>query len=305
MATWNYRDRLRIPELSGECVHQMGRTPPQGVAEEVGVKSRLTIALLVLSACVGIGGGLLAKHLNDGDVGTPTSKNQRHTPSQTPTPTASSKPTPKATPKTTPKPTPNSTPTPVEQSPEVDPAALQVALNRAERVGLAWSPADPIGPDGQPLDLRYVVPGAFGPIRAGDNVKEHVATGHLEADVQRNIDCNGEFWKWPGELSEGLEVSNDVNGVIHTLAMTKPGLETPEGISIGNSIQALRDTYGERLATPFADIDGRAVALLQGNEGGWLGFGFAVGVSDLKPTSPVIQIKATKGSPPPFGGGGC
>lgn len=273
------------------------------------MKSRLTIALVVLSAFVGIGGGILAKRLNDGDVGPPTSKDQRQTPSQTPTPSATpsatSKPTPKATRKPIPKPTPNPSPTPVEQSPEVDQAALQVALNRAERVGQAWSPADPVGPDGQPLDLGYVVPGAFGPVRAGDNVERHVAAGYLVADVQRNIDCDGKFWKWPGELSEGLEVSDDVNGVIHTLGMRKPGLETPEGISIGNSLQALRDTYGEHLSDPYGDIDLRAVILLPGTGGGWLGFGFAVEVSKLKPTSRVIEIKVTKGRPPTFGGGGC
>lgn len=270
------------------------------------MKPKVIAMLVVLSAVVGIGAGFLVKRLNDGDAD-PQSSNAREPSGQTTGPTdkptkKATKPTKKATTEAPTEATTAPTPTANESDDAVPPG---VAKNRAERKGPSWSPADPTGPDGELLEIGNASPGTFQPVRVGDNVDKYVDAGYLKADIQKESGCEGDYWTWAGQLSEGLDVITDQQGVIGSLGMTKAGLETPEGISIGNSLKALRDTYGTELSAPAANDYGSAAVFLQGNGDGWLGFGFDVSPEELKPTSRVTFIEASKGSRPGMLRDGC
>lgn len=265
------------------------------------MKPKLIALLVVLSAVLGVGAGFLVKRLND-DTDPPSSSSQEQTPTESTT-TPTSEPT-TATPTPSPTTSPTTSPTKAEDEPSDDVPDL-VARNREDRSGPSWSPADPIGPDGQPLELGILSPGAFGLVRVGDNIDKYVDAGYLVADLERESICDGNYWKWAGQLSDGLDVIASNNGVIGSLGMKRDGLETAEGISVGNSLQALRDTYGKQLSEPRANDYGQAAVFLPGNGDGWLGFGFEVAPGQLEPTSRVTFIEATKGNPPGMLRDGC
>lgn len=270
------------------------------------MKPKIIAMLVVLSAVVGVGAGFLVKRVNDDDTEPQSSTGQEPTATKDPTedPTKAPTKSPTTAPPTSPTATPTTTPTDDEDDPGADVPVL-VAKNRAERAGPSWSPADPTGPDGKPLEIGNAFPGTFQPVRVGDNVDKYVAAGYLAADIERESVCDGNYWKWAGQLSSGLDVIADDQGVIGSLGMTKGGLETPEGISIGNSLQALRDTYGKELSAAQANDYDLAGVFLQGNGDGWLGFGFDVPPSELKPTSRVTFIEASKGRQPGMLRDGC
>lgn len=267
------------------------------------MKPKIIAVLVVLSAVLGIGAGFLVQRLNGDDSEPQSSNGQEPTPSE-PTETPTKKPT--KDPTKEPSEDPTTAPT-TEATKDDDPDDVPdlVAKNRAERRGPSWSPADPIGPDGEPLEIGNVFPGTFEPVRVGDNVDKYVAAGYLVADIKRESICDGNYWKWAGQLSEGLDVVANNEGVIGSLGMQRDGLETAEGISIGNTLQALRDTYGKELSEPQANDYGLAGVFLQGNGDGWLGFGFEVAPDKLKPTSRVTFMEVSKGRQPGMLRDGC
>lgn len=266
------------------------------------MKPKIIATLVVLSAVLGVGAGFLVKRVNDDNTDPQSSTGQEPTATKDPTEDPTKAPT--TSPTKAPPTSPTASPTDDEDDSDTDVPEL-VAKNRAERTGPSWSPADPLGPDGKPLEIGNVFPGTFQPVRVGDNVDKYVEAGYLAADIERESVCEGNYWKWAGQLSSGLDVIADDQGVIGSLGMTKDGLETPEGISIGNSLQALRDTYGKELSGPQGNDYGLAGMFLQGNGDGWLGFGFDVSPDELKPTSRITFIEASKGSPPGMLRDGC
>jgi hypothetical protein len=187
-------------------------------------------------------------------------------------------------------------------SPSVDEQAIEA--NRNERQGPSWSPADLKGRDGKPLTLGYAVPGAFGPIAAGTNVQQAVDAGYMERDPRREQACEGTFWKWKGQWSEGLDVLVSANKQISSLGMSKDGLETPEGISIGNSYAAVDKTYGERLEGPVRMDYGQAGVFLRDGDK-WIGFGFDNEPGKLADDSHVAFIEVTQGARPGLLRDGC
>ncbi|WP_109509855.1 hypothetical protein [Nocardioides speluncae] len=275
------------------------------------MKPKLIAVLVVLSAVVGIGAGYLVKRLND-DTAPPPSSGQEPTPAEEPTKDPTKDPAedpaedPTEDPTTDPPSDPTTDPTEAEddseESPQVPPL---VAKNRDERRGPSWSPADLTGPDGEPLELGNISPGTFGMVRVGDNVDKYVDAGYLAADIEKESACEGTYWKWAGQLNEGLDVIADQTGAIGSLGMTRDGLETAEGISIGNSLRALRDTYGKELTAPHANDYGQAAVFLPGNGDGWLGFGFNATPEELGPNSRITFIEASKGHRPGMLRDGC
>jgi hypothetical protein len=204
-------------------------------------------------------------------------------------------------------PTPAATDAPADTPPDAAPSPAvdeQVEANRDERQGPSWSPADLKGKDGKPLTLGNVVPGAFGPVRAGANIQQVVGAGYMERDPQREQACEGTFWKWKGQWSQGLDVIVGPNRQIVSLGMSRAGLETPEGISIGNSFGALVKTYGDRLQGPQRMEYGQAGAFLQDGDA-WVGFGMDNQPGQLTDASRIAFIEVSRGNRPGLLRDGC
>lgn len=204
-------------------------------------------------------------------------------------------------------PTESATDTPAD-APKVQtpsPAANPVVkANRAERQGAAWTPAAVVDKGGEPLQFGNAVPGAFEPVTVGAEIQAAIDAGFMERDPQREQSCEGTFWKWTGQLSEGLDVIVGADQRITALGMTKPGLETPEGISIGNSYAAVDRTYGERLEGPVRMDYGQAGVFLQDGDK-WIGFGFDNEPGQLADDSRVAFIEVTRGNRPGLLRDGC
>ncbi|HJR88783.1 MAG TPA: hypothetical protein VJ782_01320 [Aeromicrobium sp.] len=179
-----------------------------------------------------------------------------------------------------------------------------IGANRNERQGPAWSPADLEGADGKPLTLGNVIPGAFQPVRAGMDVQEAVDLGYLERDPQREQACEGTFWKWKGQWSQGLDVIVGTDRQIVSLGMARAGLETPEGISVGNTYAAVDNTYGDRLEGPVRMDYGQAGVFLRDGDN-WVGFGFDNEPGRLVDTSRVAFIEVSRGNRPGLIRDGC
>ena len=197
---------------------------------------------------------------------------------------------------------PAGTPPDAAPTPAVD--AQVVEANRNERQGPSWSPADPAGPDGKPLTLGSAVPGAFTPVRAGANIQQAVDAGYMERDPQREQACEGTFWKWKGQWSQGLDVIVGADRQILSLGMSRAGLETPEGISIGNSFGALVETYGDRLQGPVRMDYGQAGAFLRDGRA-WIGFGMDNQPGRLTDDSRIAFIEVSRGTRPGLLRDGC
>lgn len=186
-------------------------------------------------------------------------------------------------------------------SPADDPV---VKANRAERRGAEWSPAGVVDQAGKPLRLGHAVPGAFEPVQVGAEVQTAIDAGLMEPDRQREESCEGTFWKWKGQLAQGLDVIVGPDGRIAALGMSRPGLETPEGISIGNSFGALVETYGDRLEGPQRMEYGQAGAFLREGDK-WIGFGMDNEPGQLADDSRIAFIEVSQGNRPGLIRDGC
>jgi hypothetical protein len=179
-----------------------------------------------------------------------------------------------------------------------------VERNRNERRGPSWSPADVIGKDGQPLTIGKVVPGAFGPVKAGMGIQEAIGTGFIEPDPNRGEACEGSFWKWKGQLASGLDIIVGDDKKVSSLGMSKDGLETVEGISVGNSYGTLKKTYGDRLQGPERMDYGQAGSFLRDGDK-WIGFGMDNRPGQLDDDSRIAFIEVTQGHRPGLLRDGC
>jgi len=206
-------------------------------------------------------------------------------------------------PPTTTSPSPPAGQTSAEPAAEPTESAL-VQKNHNERTGPSWSPRDLTGPDGQLLTLGNLEPGAFGEVKAGENVKTAVAAGYLEEDTKRAEACEGApFYKWPDQWSGGMDVIVH-DGVIQSLGLNKDSPETAEGISNGNSYGALKATYGDRLSDPVTmDYGQPGVFLHEGNR--WLGFLLDATPDALNDQTRIVFIEASAGARPGLLRDGC
>lgn len=275
------------------------------------MRRRIATTLVALSIAGGIALGALTPRW-DGDRTRPTTAPTTTPTGATTNPSPATGPTAPPTARTTTStpPEPSTTPTGSRTPAAPDTGATSgvpagVARNRAERAGPAWSPASPTGPDGRPLEVGNVVPGAIDPVRVGDPVAKYVHAGYLVSDLKRESACEGDYWKWAGELSAGLDVVTDQDGTVSSLGMSRPGVETPEGISVGNSYGALKATYHRELSAVTANDYGQAGVFLPGNGDGWIGFGFAETPARLDDSSRVVFIEVSKGRRPGLLRDGC
>lgn len=191
------------------------------------------------------------------------------------------------------------------QTTDADQAVVE--RNRAEREGPSWSPADILGANGEPLELGHAVPGAFGVVEIGMTTDEAQATGFIVEDVDHGEIC-GEpdrpYWRWDAELNDGLDVFANDDGRISSLGDRKGGIETPEGITVGNSLGAIRQTYGDRVSEPEEAGYGQTGVFLE-DDGRWLGFLFDTTPDQVSDSSRVMFMEVTAGTKPGLMRDGC
>ena len=197
---------------------------------------------------------------------------------------------------------PAGTSTDATASPPADEKAIEA--NRNERRGPSWSPDDLEDEDGKLLTQGNAVPGAFEPIRVGMSIQQAVDMGYFERDPEREQTCEGTFWKWRGGWSGGFDVIVGEDKQIVSLGMSKDGLETPEGITIGNSYAAVDKTYGDRLEGPARMDSGQAGVFLRDSDN-WVGFLFDNEPGQLADDSRVVFIEVTRGNRPGLFRDGC
>lgn len=201
-------------------------------------------------------------------------------------------------------PTVGATPTAPATAAPSPAANKQVQTNRNDRRGPDWTPPGVVDADGEPLVFGRAIPGAFEPVPVGAEIGVPVKAGFMERDRQREQACEGSHWKWKGKLSEGLDVIVGRDQRIVSLGMTKPGLETREGISIGNSYAAVDRTYAGRLEGPVRMDYGQAGVFLRDGDK-WIGFGFDNEPGRLADDSRVAFIEVTRGNRPGLIRDGC
>ncbi|MFL6090230.1 MAG: hypothetical protein ACJ71Z_08830 [Aeromicrobium sp.] len=198
---------------------------------------------------------------------------------------------------------PGATATPTATAtPSADEALVEG--NRGERQGPSWSPADLIGKEGRPLTMGKIVPGGLQPVMAGASVQDAIATGFIEPDPKRSESCEGTFWKWKGQLADGFDILVGADERVTSLGLRKDGLETAEGISVGNSYGALKKTYGDRLQGPERMDYGQAGAFLQDDDK-WIGFSMDNKPGKLDDSSHIAFIEVTSGQRPSLVRDGC
>lgn len=241
---------------------------------------KIAAVLVALSIVIGVVAGFLVQRLNDEEA-------QAKAPTSSPS-------------------TPNPS-TPADSSPSASTLEVSplVARNRDERAGQpAWSPADPTGPDGKPLELGNIVPGAVQPVRIGDPVEKYVRAGYIVEDLQREEICEGEHYKWTGGLDEALDVLVGDDGTVSAIGI-RQGLETPEGIAVGNTYGALKRTYGPELTRPRPTDYGEAGVHLQGNGDGWIGFLLEATPDKLTDATKIVFMEVAEGREPGLLRDGC
>ena len=214
---------------------------------------RIAAVLVALSVVAGVGAGFLVERLHSAGA-------EAHTPRSSPTLVASPAPS-------SPEPS-----TPATTSATEDVSALTTA-NRADRAaaGLpSWSPADPEGADGRPLEVGKIVPGGIDPVMAGNPVFKYMRQGYLVAD--ENPSCDGNHWLWAGQLSGGLYVAATPTRHGH-----RPGhrqgrsRRPPTGSASATACARSKATYGAALSGVEPDDNGDGWVHVQDGDR-WLAF---------------------------------
>lgn len=143
-----------------------------------------------------------------------------------------------------------------------------------------------------------LAPGAFGKIKAEGNVRSLVQQGWMTRDTAREDACEGTHWKWVDQIGDGVDVMYDQQGNIGSFGMSKPILETAEGVTIGDSLMVLKDVYGLR---PQQTNDyGQTTWVVQdGNR--WIGFLLSGNSRDAK----IEFIEVSVGRQPGLLRDGC
>lgn len=162
-----------------------------------------------------------------------------------PAPSAGS---PSPVPSSAPSSEPSATPTPA-------PSEVPVSTTPTPAPKLEW---------GGPL-----APGAFGKIKAEGNVRTLVDQGWMTRDTGREDACEGKHWKWVDQLGDGVDVTYDQQGNIGSFGMSKPVLETAQGVTIGDTLMVLKDVYG--MGSEKTNDYGQTTWVVQDGDR-WIGF---------------------------------
>ena len=162
-----------------------------------------------------------------------------------PAPSAGS---PSPVPSSAPSSEPSATPTPA-------PSEVPISATPTPAPKLDW---------GGPL-----APGAFGKIKAEGNVRTLVDQGWMTRDSAREDACEGKHWKWADQLGDGIDVTYDQQGNIGSFGMSKPVLETAQGVTIGDTLMVLKDVYG--MGSEKTNDYGQTTWVVQDGDR-WIGF---------------------------------
>ncbi|MFD7076852.1 hypothetical protein ACFV9G_21765 [Nocardioides sp. NPDC059952] len=162
-------------------------------------------------------------------------------------------------------------------------------------ISAAPSPAEPT----PKLDWGGpLAPGAFGKVKAEGNVRTLVEQGWMTRDTAREKACEGKHWKWADQLGDGVDVTYDQQGEIASFGMSKPVLETAQGVTIGDSLMVLKDIYG--MGSQKTNDYGQTTWVVQdGNR--WIGFLLSGNTRDAK----IEFIEVSVGRQPGLLRDGC
>lgn len=143
-----------------------------------------------------------------------------------------------------------------------------------------------------------LAPGAFGTVAAQGNVRSLVKQGWLTRDTAREENCEGRHWRWADQVGDGVDVTYDPQGEIASFGMSKPVLETAEGVTIGDSLMVLKDVYGARPQSTN-DYGQTTWVVKDGNR--WIGFLLSGNTRDAK----IEFIEVSVGRQPGLLRDGC
>lgn len=151
-----------------------------------------------------------------------------------------------------------------------------------------------------PFAGDQILPGAIGPVYAGETAAAAVKAGWLVEDTQREQSCEGKYWKWAGHLAQGQYVSTDQQGTIVALGSQSSKYVTNKGDAVGATLADLRESYGDELSGPKPTDYGQSRFLFRDGQR-WIGFFFDEGPNAVKDSSVVKAIEVTNGQEPDFG----
>ena len=186
---------------------------------------------------------------------------------------------------------------PSSSAPSTEPSATATPTPAPSEVpvSIAPTPAEPT----PKLDWGGpLAPGAFGKIKAEGNVRTLVDQGWMTRDAKRENVCEGKHWKWADQLGNGIDVIYDQRGNIGSFGMSKPVLETAQGVTIGDSLMVLKDVYG--MGSQKTNDYGQTTWVVQdGNR--WIGFLLSGNARDAK----IEFIEVSVGHQPGLLRDGC
>ncbi|OIJ27283.1 hypothetical protein [Nocardioides luteus] len=143
-----------------------------------------------------------------------------------------------------------------------------------------------------------LAPGAFGKIKAEGNVRSLVDQGWMTRDTAREDACEGTHWKWADQLGDGIDVTYDQQGTIGSFGMSKPVLETAQGVTIGDTLMVLKDVYGT--GSEKTNDYGQTTWVVQDGDR-WIGFLLSGNTRDAK----IEFIEVSVGRQPGLLRDGC
>lgn len=188
---------------------------------------------------------------------------------------------------------PSSSAPTTEPSATPTPAPSEVAVSETPSPTSAPPEPTPKLDWGGPL-----APGAFGKIKAEGNVRTLVDQGWMTRDSEREEICEGKHWKWADQVADGVDVIYDQQGDIGSFGMSKPVLETAQGITIGDTLMALKDVYGT--GSQKTNDYGQTTWVVQEGDR-WIGFLLSDNARDAK----IEFIEVSVGRQPGLLRDGC
>lgn len=177
-----------------------------------------------------------------------------------------------------------STEPPATATPTPAPSGAPVSATPTAAPALDW---------GGPL-----APGAFGKIKAEGNVRSLVKQGWMTRDNGREEACEGKHWKWADQVGDGVDVTYGQQGEIVSFGMSEPVLETSQGVTIGDSLMAVKDIYGTG-SQKTNDYGQTTWVVKDGNR--WIGFLLSGNTRDSK----IEFIEVSVGDQPGLLRDGC
>lgn len=149
-----------------------------------------------------------------------------------------------------------------------------------------------------------IVPGGVTPVMVGDTIEDAVATGLVVKDAGRSEVCEGEFWKWSGRDTAGLDIIESDGEVVSIGVGEGSTLTTGPGIGIGSTLAELTEAYGDDLIGGEQGEYGQTNYFFR-DDVNWIGFLFDEEPDQVTDTSTVVFIEVGRGIKPGLIRDGC